>query len=167
MMLLLALLFLCRRWVAQVLVIRLAKLPGRIRYLVAPSLATLFFTVTWAGVHFGMESHAGLLPEKLFPAVIGLFSWAVTRYNFVLRNRLCVFPMMKSRDAIPRFIRIAIILLLALLLSLVSTLQTRVTAFELKEQLIVIVTLIGGYLLLSDQVPREQPMQSISRSDIE
>jgi hypothetical protein len=144
-----ALFFLFRNWTVQGLAACARKIPNRFRYIVAPLIATFFFTIIWAGSHYGMAFRFGLMPQILFPAVTGLFSWAVMRYDPKFRQTRVFSSFLAWRDKVPLLLRIAVMLLASVLFSLSITLQNRVSYAALKEQIVVVITLVIGYILLS------------------
>lgn len=151
-------------WIAVFLALRkliaewIKKMPSAVRYVAAPVVATLFFTITWAGVHYGMAFRVGIVPQILFPVIIGLFSWVVARYDLLLHRRILSRPLFDFRDKLPRAMRIVIVILTPVALSFATGLQKHVGAPALKEQLVVVVTLAAAYLLLSAGPLRRAPI---------
>jgi hypothetical protein len=140
-----------RKWTAQSLAACARKIPSRFRYIVAPVIATFLFTIIWSGTHYGMALGFGLMPQILFPMVTGLFSWTVARYDSVLRHAGTVGSFLAWRDRVHVVLRTAVALLFSFLLSLSITFQGRVTHAASKEQMVVVVTLVTGYILLSPE----------------
>lgn len=124
-----------------------AKLPADTRFLIPPLVATIFFTIAWSGVHFYTSGDTGLLPQKFFPAVVGLFTYASIRYRELIQNYLHGFFVV--RDQFPKILRVIAAALIPLFLSLIITFQERVSQTALKEQIVVIVAMITGYLALT------------------
>ncbi|MDD3579701.1 MAG: hypothetical protein PHW74_01625 [Desulfobacca sp.] len=141
------LIFLLRRRLAALTARLIPHLPSAMHFLVAPSLATLFFVIVWAGAHYQTGGGSGILPQKLFPALIGLFTFITKRYGPGLQRALAGFFV--SRDKVPKFLRFLAVLLVPTLLSLVITYQDRVSATATKEQVVVLVGLTMGYLMLA------------------
>jgi len=141
--------FLLRRQLAGLMARNLTQLPEGVRFLVAPALSTLFFVIVWAGAHYQTGGHTGFVPQKAFPALIGLFTFLTGRYGPEVQRSLSGF--FAGRDKVPKFLRIVAVVLVPTLLALVITNQRRVTDPALKEQLVVLVGLVMGYLML---VPR-------------
>jgi len=122
------------------------KIPKDFWYLIGPLLATLIFTIVWSGSHFSTSDKTGILQQRSFPAVIGLFTFLTTEYYKQIQNRLKGFFM--KRDRFPKVIRYVFAALIPVVLSFIITYQNRVTSVAVKEQFIVIVSLISGYLVL-------------------
>lgn len=156
--------FLLRKSAAQPLMTGARRIPLGFRYLAGPVLATLFFTITWAGIHYGMAFRIGILPQIFFPAVVGLASWVVARYDFALRQRLSFIPLFDRRDKLSWPAKVSVVVLVPIVLSLALTFQNRVTAAALKEQLVVIATLVTAYLLHSAEYMRGKQKESTGGS---
>src|SRR5688500_18507402 len=71
---LLAAVFLLRRRIAEMIKRNVEGMPQAARFLVGPSVATALFTLTWANAHMDVLQW-GLVPQILFPVVVGLFGW--------------------------------------------------------------------------------------------
>lgn len=104
------------RWVQQGITTKLS--PG-MQFLVAPAVATCLFVIVWAGVHYTLPIQTGLLPQIIFPAVIGLFTFIIVRYGDGLRRALD--PFFESRDRFPRWLRFVAVLAVPLLISVLIT----------------------------------------------
>jgi hypothetical protein len=124
-----------------------ASLPSQSHFLIVPVVATILFTIPWAGIHYNLSGQWGLLPQAVFPAVVGVFTFATARFNRPLQSALG--PLFKFRDLCPVWLRFAAAAMIPLLLSLVITFQDRVSQEALKEQFIVLVSLLTGYLVLA------------------
>ena len=134
------------RWLGRVT----PKLPEETRFLTAPVLATVIFTVGWSGAHQTTAFSWGLLPHMIFPAVIGLFTYAVSRYGTEVQTSLTAY--FNARDKFPRWLLYLIVFAVPILIAIVITAQERVSFEALKEQFIVIVALIIGYLVMSPRI---------------
>jgi len=145
--LLMLIIFLLRKpltkWVQQLI----PKLPEESRFLVMPAFATIIFIIAWSGAHKDTGSQWGILPQMVFPAVIGLFTYSVTRYG--PRLQLGLKPFFDTRDKFPKFLRFLIVMAVPIVISLVITAQERVSQEALKEQFVVLVTLITGFLVMA------------------
>jgi hypothetical protein len=123
------------------------KLPAETRFLVAPLVATVIFTMSWASIHSSTASDMGILPQTIFPALIGLFTFATTRFGPALQQRLGRF--FDLRDRFPLRTRVAASIAVPLLVSLAITAEQRVSETAMKEQLVVLISLCTGYLALA------------------
>jgi hypothetical protein len=143
---LLAAVYLLRRRIADVIRRGIERMPHAARFLVGPSVASGLFVLTWANAHMDALQW-GLVPQILFPMVVGLFGWVTIRWNVAIQERLSAF--FARRDALTRRRRFAIAAAVPVVLSLVIGLDP--AGFPWKEQLIVLVGLASAYLAL---VPR-------------
>jgi Double zinc ribbon len=125
----------------------IARLPEDARFLAAPALATVMFVMSWADVHKDTAGESGLLPQTLFPAVVGLFAFVTARYGAALQRILA--PFFAFRDRFPLWQRMLVAVTAPLLIALLLTLQPRVTEQAAKEQFVVLITLGAGYLALA------------------
>lgn len=123
------------------------SLPPEGRFLFAPVLATLAFVLSWAGLHSDTAEASGILPQRIFPAVVGFFTFAVARWGPDLQRSFGDF--FESRDRFPKVLRIAAVVLVPFVLSYLITNQDRVSQTALKEQVVVLVALATGFLMLA------------------
>ena len=139
--------FLLRRTIAGLVRRWIGLVPEGLRFLVAPLLSSLLFGLAWAGSHYTTAWSVGLLPQTLFPGVIGLFTFTVARWGSVIQRRLVAF--FDLRDRFPMKVRIGVALLVPIVISLVLTAENRVSFNAVKEQLIVLIGLTSGFLALA------------------
>ena len=123
------------------------RLPAEARPLVAPLLATALFVVSWGDIHAATGAEVGILPQTIFPAVVGLFTYAMTRWNAAMQRVLR--PLFDQRDRLSRRMRYVAAIGIPLLVSLIITNEQRVSQTALKEQVVVITGLLTGYLALA------------------
>lgn len=142
----LASVFLLRKRIADIVKRNVAKVPDAARFLVGPALATALFTMSWADAH-DMPFEWALVPQILFPAVIGLFAWVTARWNVEIQARLA--RVFEARDRFSRRRRVAIAAGVPALIGIVLGLDASNGAA--KEQLVVLIGLASAYLAL---VPR-------------
>lgn len=124
-------------------------LPAGARFLVPSLVATALFTLTWAGAHWATGDLVGLLPQRLFPAAIGLFTFLVIRFDAPLRRSL--EPFFRRRAAVPTPVRVVLAILVPLLVALMITNEERVSDTATKEQVVVLVGLAVGYLAFAPE----------------
>jgi len=143
------------RWVQQRITPRLS--PGT-QFLVAPAVATCLFVIVWAGVHYTLAIKMGLLPQIIFPAVVGLFTFITMRYGNGLRRALD--PFFESRDRFPRWLCFVGIFAIPFLFSVLITQPWRqvVTAGPQLEHFIVLVALVVAFLLLTPRLGEPAPV---------
>lgn len=134
---------------------RLSRLIGKLgaklhpggRPLLGPLLATLLFLLVWAGSHARTGGLTGIVPQKAFPAVIGVYTFAVVRYGPTLQRRMARF--FERRDRVPVILRALVTLAIPTVVSLLITNQERVSDTAQKEQFVVLIGLVLAYFMLS------------------
>lgn len=124
-----------------------ARAPVNVAWLLAPLAATLAFELAWSGSHYTTAWTIGLLPQVAFPAVVGLFTYTVSRWGSVAQSRLA--PLFDVRDGYPPSLRVVAAFVATLLVSFVLTLETRVSLTAVKEQLVVLFGLAAGFVMLA------------------
>jgi hypothetical protein len=143
---LLAVLLVARKRIAEVIRANVERLPVVARFLVGPSVATALFVLTWASAHHDVMQW-GLVPQILFPALVGLFGWITVRWNLAIQQKLAAF--FARRDALSRRRRFAIAAAVPAALGIVLGIDPE--GFAWKEQFVVLAGLASVYLAL---VPR-------------
>lgn len=147
---------LLRRPLSRVARSLISKLPEGYRYLAAPLLGTALFVAGWAAVHYATAASSGLLPQRLFPALLGILTYLLTQHGPAIQQLLR--PFFDVRDRIPKLLRLAVSVILPLVVSISITWGESVSREALKEQIVVLVSIAGGYLLFvrraGDQVRR-------------
>lgn len=131
----------------------LTRLP-RVGFVVPSLLATILFALSWAGSHGERAAEIGVLPQAVFPAVSGLFAFAVMRYGASVQRRGAFW--FRARDRLGTRLRFVLLTLLtaAIAYQLPRTLGT---AAALNEQLLVIVGMLAGYVLLAPRQDARAP----------
>ncbi len=142
-----ALLIVLRARLVPIVIRGAQRLPAEARSLVAPLLATALFVMSWGDIHAATGSETGILPQTVFPAVVGLFTYAVTRWNEAAQRALGT--LFDRRDRLSRGMRYGAAIGIPLVVSLIITNEQRVSQTALKEQIVVIVGLVTGYLALA------------------
>ena len=123
------------------------RIPIRWQFLLPPVVAAVAFTMSWAGYHVQTWNKTGIMPHSVFPAVIGLFTYAVARFGPEIAHTFESY--FHVRDGIPRFLRYMLVIAVPLTVALIITFEERVSNEALKEQFIVLVGLAVAYLLVS------------------
>lgn len=146
-------LFVLRRPIAAAVRSLAAQLPEEARFLVGPVAGTLAFTVAWAGTHYSEEAvgQTGLVPQVTFPAVVGLFLYAIARWGGAVQRALG--PLLGLRDRYPIGYRILAAIAIPLAFSLFLGNASNPEAPR-KGQTVAIVALLSGYVAL---MPRTGP----------
>jgi hypothetical protein len=134
---------------------RLAKLVARVsknlhpgaRPLIAPTLATLLFLLVWAGSHARTGGQTGIVPQKAFPAIVGVYTFMVVRYSPTLQRKMVRF--FTKRDRVPIVVRIIVTVAVPTAVSLLITNQDRVSNTAQKEQFVLLIGLVLAYLMIS------------------
>lgn len=140
-------LFVLRRPIAAAFAALARRLPSESRFLVGPVAGTLAFTVAWAGTHYTSEAvgSPGLVPHPVFPAVVGLFLYAVARWG--RRIQAALGPLLALRDRYPIGYRILAAIAIPLVLSLFMGNASNPEAAR-KAQTVAVVALLAGYVAL-------------------
>ena len=144
---LLVLAFVFRRTLTALVGRLRGRLPAEAQFLPTPLVATGLFATSWAGVHFDTGAQNGLLPQTLFPGLIGLFTFGVARWGPAIQS--AARPFFDRRDRFPMRARVAAAIVLPLAVSLVITAEQRVSNTAFKEQLVVLIGLVSGFLVLA------------------
>ena len=135
------------------------RAPAQSRFLIAPIVTTALFTASWAGAHWDSPFVWGVVPEIGFPAGAGLFAYLAGRYDPYIQHRLAT--LLERRDRYPRRIRFVVAIAIPLVVSLILTFGEPVSSSAPKEQLIVVLGLVCGYLAL---VPRHGALMAELRT---
>jgi len=123
------------------------RLPANGQFLIPPLVATLAFTLAWAGSHYDIGGERGIVTQRVFPGFIGLFTFAVAQWGASLQRHLGAF--FDFRDRFPVWQRVALLMLVPVVISLAITFEDRVTRPVLKEQVVVLLSVVAGYLALA------------------
>ncbi len=149
-------LFLMRKQLTRWLRLLLApRLPGNRRFLVAPVIATLAFVLSWSYVHAASPFKFGLAPQVVFPVFVGLFTFATAQYGTSLARSAS--RLLDARDKLPVWVRVVAVILISLLVSIALMSQRPVTFLDLKQQLIVLLSLVIGYAALMPRADAGAP----------
>ena len=134
------------------------KLPPSSHFLVAPLVATLLFILVWAGVHYTLATRMGLLPQIIFPAVVGLYTFIVVRYREGFQRALD--PFFEGRDHVPRWLCFVGVFAVPFLIGVLVTQPWRqiVAAGPQVEHFIVLVALVVAFLLLTPRAGKAVPV---------
>ena len=127
-----------------------SRLPTNSTALVTPVVATAMFTMVHAAVHDKTADQTGLVPQRMFPALIGLFTFAAGRAAPAVARRYG--GAIDRRNRAPIAVRVVVALAVPLASSYFLTNQNSVTDTALKEQLVALLTLGTSYAAL---VPRD------------
>jgi hypothetical protein len=142
--LLTTLLVLIRRQLARGLRLIVRRLPPDVRFLVGPALTTAVFTATWASLHSQTRADEGVLPQIVFPALIGPLAFLTTRQRARLQRLLA--PYLTLRDRWEPWKRLLAAAGIPVVLSLLMTAEPRVSHAAMKGQITVLLALGAGYL---------------------
>ncbi|MBU6423758.1 MAG: hypothetical protein KGQ88_06980, partial [Chloroflexi bacterium] len=142
----------------QATALRLAR-ARRVGFLVPPLLASLLFTLSWAGSHAGQAEDVGLLPQLFFPMVIGVFAFVVARYGAAVQQRGS--PWFRARDRVRARERLIVLIAATALASSEIPQLLDHPSRALQEQIVVLVGLVAGYLLLAPRVGASVPTPAV------
>ena len=120
-----------------------AKVPAEADFFVVPVLATLFFTIGWAGIAFHFFDREGLVLDGYFPVVFGALVFALGRWGgWVKVHAVGLFA---PREVVPSKFRIlalfGAILLLGWILGPVHAPQ--------RDQIVTILAVLLGWWLFT------------------
>ncbi len=118
------------------------RLPPSLRFLERPVVAMLVFLIGWSGIEFHFFGRTGFIPDGVFPMVVGLAVFSLGQWGH--RVKPVMGPFWQLRDRLPRVGRIAVLLGIPLLLSLLLT--TFLHAPK-RDQLLVIVGVLLSWAL--------------------
>ena len=143
--------------IRRILSATFSGVPSGLHFLGVPLLATVLFTIGWAGVQYHFPERPGIVADGSFPAVVGLLTYAFARYGPLAQEYgSAVFAW---RDGLAVRQRVGALFLTPVVFSLVATplLHTPV-----RDQATVMVAMTVGYLLMapraaSDAAPSEAP----------
>jgi hypothetical protein len=133
------------------------KIPVNYHYILPAALATILFTIAWGGYHASTLGVMGIVPHRMFPVFVGLFTYGVIRFGPSIQRSMGSF--FRGRDKVPGFFRYILVIVIPMGIALLITKQQIVSQEALKEQFVVLVGLVLAYLLVSPVV-REQSMYS-------
>jgi len=140
----LGLLLFFRQQLTQLVQRLMARMPQEVGFLAAPVIATLVFTMTWAGNAFHFPNRNGIVSDGLFPSVVGLLTYITIRYGPGLMERLAA--LMVRRDQLSPKVRLGLVIAIMWLISILLEGKVR---FPVRDQLLVIIGVIVGYLALA------------------
>ena len=123
-----------------------ARLPANSRFLVGPVLATGLFTMVYADIHRDTAALSGLVGQRTFPAVVGLFTFVIARAGPQLAAR--GGRLLAARDRLPRWLPMLLAVAVTLLAAVQLNRQSRVTMTAEKEQKVILLGLLSSGLAL-------------------
>lgn len=95
------------------------SVPSTGRFLITPMLATGLFTMVFASIHSDTAGGSGYLPQRLFPAVVGLLTHLMPLGSRMLTRKTPGF--FAARDRVPTVLRLVIALGVPFALSYFAT----------------------------------------------
>lgn len=139
--------FVFRRAIGAFLRRATTLIPTPARFIVLPLVATILFAVSWAGSHFGHEGDVGLLPQIAFPAVSGIYAFAVARWGISPARPLAGY--LRAKDRVPAKLRVVAVIALPTLVSYYLSRSLGPGQLALTQQLVVLAGLVIGYLMMA------------------
>jgi hypothetical protein len=150
--------FACKRRISSYIGPLVAKvLPTDWMFIVAPAMATAIFTMSWSYTHLKKWDEWGFLPQILFPAAIGIFSFVSARHGAAVRY--CLRHFLIVRDIVPRFLRLIASILLPSAISLLVV--QHIHDLPLAGQLSLVLSTLISYLVMLQQ---PSPAQAARKS---
>lgn len=135
--------------------------PARYRSILPALVAAVFFAVVWSGSHATTGALMGILPHRLFPALVGVFVQAAMVWGPDIMTRHATF--FGLRDRMPKIVRWIIVVMVPIAVSLLITAEQRVSNEAFKQQFVVLVGMITAWVLLT---PRSGRLADL-RADLE
>lgn len=144
--------------IRRVLTALFSEVPDGLRFLGVPLLATVLFTVGWAGVQYHFPERPGIVADGSFPAVVGLLTYAFARYGPLAQEYGS--DAFAWRDGLAVRRRLGVVLLTPVVFSLAATplLHTPV-----RDQATVMVAMTIGYLLMAPRTVPDPAPPEVSR----
>jgi hypothetical protein len=130
------------------------RVPDPLRFVALPAVVTFVFALSWTYVHQATATSWGLLPNMLFPALVGLFSFGAVEYGAAAEERLRGFR--QFRDRVPFRVRVVATVLIPSLIAFWLIADGDALG-ALKQQLIALAEMVIGLLLLMRPEPQPGP----------
>lgn len=130
--------------------------PAGFRFLGAPLLATVLFTIGWAGVQYHFPERPGIVTDGVFPVVVGLVTYGLATYG--AKAQMYTAQLFDWRDGFPIRQRIGVTLLTPVVFSLLAT---PILHTPVRDQSTVLVAMLVGYVLMT---PRTAGMPADTRA---
>ena len=147
------LMFIFRFSIKRVIQRWLTRLPNEARFLVPPTLATILFTMGWAGVSFHFFTRPGVVIDGLFPAAVGMLTYVTVRYGPQAQRALSAY--FERRDEFSFKVRlITTFAAPAIFAFAVSSFMSS----PVRDQVVVVFAIVAGYLLIA---PRSGELASV------
>jgi hypothetical protein len=118
-------------------------LPSGSSSLVTPVLTTALFGLFYAPTHADTASQTGIVSQRLFPAAVGLLAFGGVRFAGPLASRFS--GAISVRDRFPWGVRLAVAIGIPIVLAYTTMNQDRVTGTAMKEQVVILSTMLFGY----------------------
>lgn len=136
------------------------KIPPQGRFLISPLLATSLFTMAFASIHSDTADASGYLPQRVFPAVVGLLTYSMPIAGRLLTRRVPGF--FAGRDRVPMPLRLVVAIGVPFLLAYLTTRSTTsdLSNSEHQEQRTILLSIGLAWLAL---VPRGGNFANVMR----
>ncbi|TAJ17741.1 MAG: hypothetical protein EPO65_10565 [Dehalococcoidia bacterium] len=124
--------------------------------LLAAAMATVVFVLSWAGSHAGRPMEFGLLPQIVFPGIVGFSTYATGRWGPLLHRGLRIY--FDARDHISMKVRMLVMLVIPIALSMWLAGGASKSRLAYNEQLVVLVGIIISFLIVAPR-PKQGGLQ--------
>jgi hypothetical protein len=128
------------------------RAPAGLGPVLAAAMATTVFVLSWAGSHIGRSMEFGILPQIVFPGLIGLAAFATARWGAAVHAVLRLY--FQVRDYIPSGVRMLAMIALPTLLAIWLARGSGASRAAFNEQLVVLSGIVGGFLLVQPRRPK-------------
>lgn len=118
------------------------RTPPEFHFLQRPVVVTLVFAMAWSSVLFHFYGRMGIVIEGLFPALVGLFVFALDRWDGAIKPRLGA--LWGHRERLPKPARLAVVILVPVLL---GYLMTGWMPYGVRDQLAALLAVLIGWLM--------------------
>lgn len=133
-------------------------LPTSYRSVMPAVLAALFFAIVWSGSHALTGGLWGILPHRAFPALVGVLVHFTMVFGPDFMNRHAGF--FDARDRLSTLTRWVLVFIIPTGISLVITLQQRVSNEAFKQQFVVLVGMVVAFIIMT---PRSGKLSDLAR----
>lgn len=123
--------------------------------LLAALLATVVFVLSWAGSHQGRTMEFGLLPQIVFPALVGLCTYATAQWGPLLHRVLAYYFV--ARDWLPAKVRMLLMMALPTLLSFWLAAGAGKSRVAFNEQVVVVFGILAGFFIVAPRIKPKEP----------
>ena len=120
--------------------------------LLAAVLATVVFALSWAGSHAARPTEVGLLPQIVFPALVGFSTYAIGRWGPLAHRTLRWYFDLRDRASMK--LRMLVVMAVPTGVSVWLAAGAGSSRAAYNEQLVVLVGIVVGFLIVAPRPGR-------------